>query len=109
MGLLIYICFAIIRPEAPWHWSVPAGNYSRIIAIALLIGWAAQGFGNWNFGRARPVAFALTGYMAWTALIYAFAPVPAVAWHFVEMQAKIVLPCLVGLTILDSIEKLAAR
>ena len=22
-GLLIYICFAIIKPEALWYWSVP--------------------------------------------------------------------------------------
>src|SRR5207249_1975903 len=47
-GLLIYICFATIKPEALWYWSVPKGNYSRIIAIALLLGWAAHGFGRFQ-------------------------------------------------------------
>ena len=49
-GLLIYVSFAILRPESLWHWSVPAGNYSRIVAIAVLIGWALKGFGNWRLG-----------------------------------------------------------
>src|SRR5437763_1136445 len=45
VGLLIYICFAIIRPEDLWYWSVPQGNYSRIIAASLLVGWVARGRG----------------------------------------------------------------
>ena len=53
VGLLVYVCFAIIKPEVMWFWSVPPGNYSRIIAISLLIGWALKGFGGWQFGRAR--------------------------------------------------------
>ena len=43
IGLLVYVAFAILRPESLWHWSVPEGNYSRIVAIALLIGWARRG------------------------------------------------------------------
>ena len=52
VGLLIYICFAIVKPEALWYWSVPRGNYSRIIAGALLVAWVLHGFGNWRLGRA---------------------------------------------------------
>src|SRR3954462_6824141 len=68
IGLLVYVCFAIIRPESLWHWSVPAGNYSRIVALALLAGWAMKGFGNWNFGRAKPIVYALLGYWLWACL-----------------------------------------
>ncbi len=64
-GLLIYICFAIVRPESMWFWSVPAGNYSRIIAIALLAGWAMHGFGSWRFGRARAIVTAGRHLVCW--------------------------------------------
>jgi probable O-glycosylation ligase (exosortase A-associated) len=47
VGLLIYVCFAIVRPDFMWHWSVPSGNYSRFVALALLLGWALQSFGKW--------------------------------------------------------------
>ncbi|MHB9081292.1 MAG: O-antigen ligase family protein [Pirellulaceae bacterium] len=105
-GLLIYFCFAIISPQSLWHWSVPEGNYSRIVAIALLIGWAGHGFGNWRFRGAKPIVFALLGYLAWTVLSAAFASDQAVAWNAIEAKLKIVLPFLVGITIIESIAQL---
>src|SRR5437763_80250 len=30
MGLLVYVCFAIVKPDYMWYWSVPRGNYSRV-------------------------------------------------------------------------------
>lgn len=105
-GLLIYVCFAIIKPEALWHWSVPAGNYSRIIAIALLAGWALAGFGRWDFGRAKVVVFALVGFLGWNAASAAFAANADVAWNAVESLFKIVLPFVVGVTIIDSVAQL---
>ncbi len=103
IGLLIYICFAIMRPDALWHWSVPAGgNYSRIIAIALLVGWALNGFGNASFGRARGIVFCLVGFWSWMLLSYVVTPVD---WAYVESIAKIVLPVVVGVTLVDTIAK----
>ncbi len=106
VGLLIYFCFAIIRPPSMWHWAVPPGNYSRIIAIALLAGWALQGFGNWNFGRAKPIVYALLGYYAWACLSAIFAPNQTLAIGYLEAQGKIVLPFVVGITLIDSLKKL---
>ena len=108
IGLLIYICFAIVRPESLWHWSVPAGNYSRIIALSLLVGWAVNGFGNWNVGRARAVLWALLGYMGWMVLSAIQAVDADVAWNACEAAAKIVLPFAVGVTIIDSFDKVKA-
>src|SRR5947209_1441846 len=68
IGLLIYICFAIIKPPALWFFSVPLGNYDRIIAIAMLIGWVLQGCGNWQLGRARVILVSLFGYYIWNVL-----------------------------------------
>ena len=45
------------------YWSVPSGNYSRIVAMALLIGWAKEGFASWRLGRARGIAVALIAYL----------------------------------------------
>jgi probable O-glycosylation ligase (exosortase A-associated) len=106
VGLLVYICFAIVRPEFMWFWSVPKGNYSRIVALGLLLGWALRGFGDWRFGRARGTVMALVAYATWTAVAVLWAEDQARAWRFVEAQSKIVLPFLVGITCIDSVRKL---
>jgi probable O-glycosylation ligase (exosortase A-associated) len=106
MGLLIYVCFAIVKPELMWYWSVPSGNYSRIVAIALLLGWMIKGFGLWKFGRARGVVIAFVGYWIWAAISTSWAIDRAVAWEWVELIAKVLLPFLVGITVIDSVSKL---
>jgi O-antigen ligase len=105
-GLLIYICFAVIKPEALWPWAVPEGNYSRIVFIALAVGWAFAGFGTWRFGRARLIAVLLCFYEFWVVVSALGAPDQELAWAIVEENAKIVLPVIVGLSLVDSIEKL---
>jgi probable O-glycosylation ligase (exosortase A-associated) len=106
IGLLVYVCFAIIKPEAMWHWSVPAGNYSRIVALALLAGWAARGFGSWQLGRAWGITAAFVGLLIWTAVSATQAGQAELAWKLVEQLAKFVLPFLVGITTIDSVRKL---
>jgi probable O-glycosylation ligase (exosortase A-associated) len=105
-GLLIYTCFAIVKPDYMWFWSVPKGNYSRIVAIALLMGWALSGFGNWRFGLARGTVVGLVAYWAWSAMTALMADDQTVAWAFVEALSKIALPFLVGITTIDSVPKL---
>jgi probable O-glycosylation ligase (exosortase A-associated) len=104
-GLLVYVCFAIVRPEDMWPWSVPHGNYSRTVGLALLAGWALHGFGRWRLGRARGVVAALVGFWLWSVVAVTFASDPEVAWAYVESMAKILLPCLVGITVIDSVGK----
>jgi putative inorganic carbon (hco3(-)) transporter len=106
IGLLIYIAFAILKPEALWSWSVEPGNYSRIIALALLAGWALHGFGDWNFGRSRAVVYSLLGFMLCMVASAVWAQDQAVAWGDVEAKFKIVLPCLVGFTVIKTTAQL---
>jgi probable O-glycosylation ligase (exosortase A-associated) len=106
VGLLIYVCFAIIKPEAMWYWSVPEGNYSRIVAIALLIGWAKERFGNWQFGRGKVVVLSLVGFVLWSCICATLAGHPEKSWLYVENIVKIALPILVGVTTIDSMRKL---
>jgi O-antigen ligase len=105
-GLLVYVCFAIIRPEWMWRWSLDPGNYSRIVAIGLLVGWALAGFGRWKLGRAWGVIAPLLAYWAWSALCVTQAPDQDRAVDFVVYLAKVVLPVLVGITTVDSVLKL---
>jgi len=105
-GLLIYLCFAVLRPDFLWSWSIPAGNYSRIVAIGLLLGWCAKGCGSWNFGSAKSFVWILIGYWLWVALSAAQAADQSVAWSYVELHSKIYLPVLVGITLIDSVAQL---
>ncbi len=105
-GFLIYVCFAIIKPESLWYWSVPAGNYSRIIALALLAGWALHGFGSWRLGRARAVVAALFGFWIWQIPSTLQADYPEESLIFVEAFSKVALPFCVGISLIDSVKKL---
>lgn len=113
-GLLIYVCFAIVRPEDMWPWSVQGGNYSRIIAIAMLGGWLwhigltfLTGKGvNFRFGRGKPVVLLFLSYWLWTVFLALNSNSPTHAWAYVETLGKILLPFLVGMTTIDSIKKL---
>ncbi|MBI3466171.1 MAG: O-antigen ligase family protein [Planctomycetes bacterium] len=108
IGLLVYVCFAIIKPERTWPWSVPQGNYSRIVAIAFLIGWAAAGFGRWQFGRAKQIVTTLLLFVVWMVASASAAPDSTIAWDFAEIFFKTALPVLAGMTLVDSYEKLRA-
>jgi putative inorganic carbon (hco3(-)) transporter len=105
-GLLIYICFALVNPAAMWFFSVPPGNYSRIVAIALLVGWCLHGFGDWRFGRARPIVILFVVFLLWACVMAIPVFDSAPAWFYVETHAKIVLPFLVGITVINSVQQL---
>jgi probable O-glycosylation ligase (exosortase A-associated) len=105
IGLLAYLALTILKPESLWYWSVPAGHYSRIVAVALLAGWALRGFGNWQLGQAKPIVFALVAYWLWTVLGAASAPDDE-SWQYAGYITKIVLPFLVGITVIDSVRQL---
>ncbi len=106
LGLLAYICFACIKPDALWSYAVPPGNYSRIVAIGLLLGWAFAGFGRWEFGKAGGIVSAIGLYWFWSILSAAFAPDRQLAWPYVESLTKIVLPFIVGITMIESVRRL---
>jgi O-antigen ligase len=105
-GFLIYVAFSILKPDALWHWSVPAGNYSRIIAIALLAGWLLRGLGNWNLGKAWKPVGALMLFWAIVVIGGLRAPDQNRAWVYIEGLSKTFLPFLVGITLVDSVGKL---
>jgi O-antigen ligase len=106
VGFLVYVAFSILKPDYLWSYSVPQGNYSRIVAVALLIGWLLRGCGNWELGRAKPIVLALFGYAGCCVASASAAPYPELAWHYIIEMSKIFLPFLVGITCIRSIRDL---
>jgi probable O-glycosylation ligase (exosortase A-associated) len=99
IGLLVYICFAIVRPEHMWFWIVGAdGRYSRIVGMCLLVGWSLRLFGQWHFRRATWIVFCLIAYWGWMFLSSLQAIGQEKALELVEFYAKVFLPFLVGIT-----------
>ena len=100
-GLLVYVLFAVIRPHSLWHWVDLPSNSSQIVAVAMLIGWAINGFGGLRFGRARACAICLVAFWLW-ALLSAMlvADNQERAFWYLESLAKIIAPFLVGATII---------
>lgn len=106
-GFLVYVIFGIIKPDSLWFWAVPPGNYSRIVAIGFLLGWAIHGGGDWRFGRSGLILACLTGY--WLVMLLTAglaAQFPDLAWPQVEVMGKVVLPIIAGATLIDSVDKL---
>lgn len=105
-GFLIYVCFGIIKPDSLWFWSVPEGNYSRIVAIGLLLGWMLHGCGNWKFGRGGPIIWSMVVY--WFVLLFGAITClhPNIGWQRIEPMGKTFLPIVVGATLIDSVAKL---
>ncbi len=106
VGLLVYVCFAIVKPEAMWYWAVPEGNYSRVVAVALLIGWAIHGFGLWSLGRGRWVLACLVAFWLWSVVLTSRCHDWQLGMDFVEAHFKILLPFLVGATVITSVSQL---
>jgi O-antigen ligase len=107
LGLQVYIGFAILKPELLWFWVVPTGNYSRLVAIGLLAGWAINGFGDWKLGKAWPTVLMIVGYLGWGMVsTVALAPNKDLAWDWLDNVAKIVIPVVVGVTLINSVDQL---
>lgn len=106
VGLLAYVWLAVATPEFLWPWAVPPGNYSRIVAIAMLVGWSLRGFGSWKLGKSWALVAALVAFTGWASLSAAMSAVPELGWRFVVDLLKIGVPFIAGLTLIDSEAKL---
>ena len=102
IALFIYVLFSIIRPQLIFGWAGNLQGMSLYVGIALLIGWGLRGFGNWRLGRATTVVTLLIAYFIWYCLSAAAAADQGLAWMLTLQRAKVVLPFLVGVTMLDS-------
>lgn len=105
-GFLIYVCFGIVKPDSLWFWSIPQGNYSRIVAVGFLLGWVVHGLGNWRLGRGALIIASMIGF--WLVMLVGAvrAPVEDLGWKSVEPMAKVFLPIIAAATLITSIREL---
>jgi O-antigen ligase len=102
IGLYIYVGFAVLRPQEIWGWAGDFGSISLLVGCSMVIGWALQGFGSWQFGRGRAVVVLLLSFIAWFAVAGELGVDPSNSRHVLIAFAKVVVPVLVGLTMLKT-------
>ena len=97
-GFLVYVALAILRPDSLWSSHIAEGRFSFYVGSAMLLNWFVRCCGDWNLGPSRRITLLFVGYWLWSVFLSFRADSPPHAWYFVEQQAKILLPFLVGIT-----------
>jgi probable O-glycosylation ligase (exosortase A-associated) len=105
-GLMVYMTFAILKPESMWRWSVEPGNYSRTVAIGLIIGWLFARLGDWRMGQAQPIVMMLLAYWAWMAISSLQAVSHDLAMSALDVHSRILVPCVIGVTLIRTVRDL---
>lgn len=105
-GFLVYVAFASLKPDYLWHWSVPMGNYSRVVGAAFLLGWLLNGAGSFKKTPANPILVALGCYWALLVLGAILSPAQEEAWYTLDVLTKVFLPLVAGFTLINSIDRL---
>ena len=105
VGLLVYVCFSIIKPDVIWSYSVPPGNYARTVFFGLFLGWLLHGTGSWQWRRARLSFGLLCLYVAWSAISTTQAVDSGLAWNNVWESVKVLAAVVIGLSLIDSMDK----
>ena len=104
IGLYVYIFFAVLRPKFLWGWAAGLDNLSDYVGTAMLIGWAIHGFGTWRMKRGRAPVILFCFFFVWSALSAYFALNTAVAYPPILELSKILLPFLVGVSMLNTMQ-----
>ena len=102
IGLYVYVGFAVLRPQYLWAFAADLSNLSLIVGVAMLVGWALNGFGEKRVGRGRWIVVFLLLFLCWTSLSAVLADNSDIALQWVVELLKIVAPFLVGVTLLDA-------
>jgi putative inorganic carbon (hco3(-)) transporter len=101
IGLLTYVGFAVLRPQAIFGFAGDIRNVSQWVGIALIAGWVINGFGTWKFGRARGVVIVMFLFVGWFILSGIQALNPDRSYESLVNLSRFMLPVLIGITLLD--------
>jgi probable O-glycosylation ligase (exosortase A-associated) len=102
IGLYVYVLFAVLRPQYLWAFAGDMSNLSLMVGVAMLIGWALNGFGEKRVGRGGVIVALMLLFLSWTSVSAVLAGNSDVAFAWVIELLKIVAPFLVGVTLLDA-------
>ncbi|MCS7015522.1 MAG: O-antigen ligase family protein [Gemmatales bacterium] len=123
IALLIYVVFAVVKPAEMWFWSLAGTRLSSLVFCGLALGWVLHGFADWRLRYAWMPVLALLwfwgwGWISWCNSTDTSLPPPSTSLysdyspHKFESPpdqllqlAKVILPCVIGITLLDSEKK----
>ena len=111
-ALCCYISLALLYPPDLWNYSVPIrfiGNigYSQVVAAGMILGWIFKGFGQWNFGAAKPILYFLVFNLFWMALSSTLNGVLNYgAMDQLQQYLKLYLAFFIGLTLITNVFRL---
>ena len=80
IGLLVYVGFAVLRPQFIWGFAGDFNGISLTVGVATLIGWLLKGFGSVKMGRGKPIVIALILFAFWSVISATQAVDKDVAW-----------------------------
>jgi O-antigen ligase len=102
IGLYVYILFAVLRPHYMFGWAGGMAGLSQAVGIAMLVGWVMAGLGKWRLGNGRQIVAAFLLFLLWSLVSSFQAIEPSIAWDTMNEMSKILLPFVVGVTVLES-------
>jgi O-antigen ligase len=110
IGLCIYYCFVVLRPQDLWYYSLPqGGSYSWYVALATLVGWGLHGFsGRHGLKVVSPLLFAFAGFVLVVQISAWLALNPMLAEPVASILLKIFLMFVAGLCLTTSPARLQA-
>jgi probable O-glycosylation ligase (exosortase A-associated) len=101
IGLQVYVGLAVLRPQSIFGFAGDLSGLSLFVGVAVLIGWVAQGFGSWSFGRARPVVLLLVAFALWFVVSASQALDTQRAFDSAWELSKVLVPFMVGVTLMN--------
>lgn len=112
IGVLVYIMFAIMSPNALWFYNLPPTflgtpyGYSLVVAVPMLIGWIFKSLGDWNIGKAALPVCLLVIYYIWVWATSMFIGVPPRGWYTIELMFRLILAMAAALSLCGSVFRL---
>jgi len=100
IGLYVYVGLAIARPQEIFMFAGDIKSLSLQVGIAMLVGWAINGFGAWKMGRARGVVRVFVVFVVLFVVSASMALDTGVAFDSVLEFAKVVFPFLAGISLI---------
>jgi O-antigen ligase len=105
IGLYVYIFLGVLRPKYMWGFAGNLESLSDYVGGAMILGWAMQGFGSHRPEKGRFPLYAAGLFLLWNILSAAQAIDTAVAFAPLPDFLKILVPCLLGVTMMGTTKR----